>query len=234
MKSTTRAARSALVVIAAALGVAGASSSAVAQRIAHAGTGGQAIAPPTTVPYAGATVMIQQPFGNGGQRFPGLFGHHHRLPFVVIPQASYYPYYPVPTGYPYYPQGGYGGAVYDANGRPLYNGYDANGYAAPGPTPNPNWYPSATPDLSGSPYVAIEGGVIVVDFGNGDSRSVPSCAAQPSLLDPDGRPRTIFYTPSVDGVILRPGQRGRVLGAPGAGARACYSVDAYGRMELRY
>jgi hypothetical protein len=35
-------------------------------------------------------------------------------------------------------------------------------------------------------------------------------------------------------VILRAGSRGRVLGAPPAGARACYSADQYGRMALDY
>jgi len=34
------------------------------------------------------------------------------------------------------------------------------------------------------------------------------------------------------GVVLRAGQRGRVVGVPPADAKACYTVDQYGRMAV--
>jgi hypothetical protein len=247
MSRANRAVRSALVVFAGALGIFGASSSAGAQRIGYA-----ADPPPPprpTVPYPGATVTIDPRWyhdqGFPDQRFPSQGRRHQRLPLFVAPSVIYY--YQIPSGY--------GGAVYDANGRPLYSGFDA---PAPGsyspapnacalapnacapapspydPAPNQYWYPPATPDLSGSPYVVLEGGAMLVDFGYRDTRAIPSCGMSGSQLDPDGRPRTVFYTPPADSPILRAGSRGRVLGAPAAGARACYGVDAYGRMELRY
>jgi hypothetical protein len=92
----------------------------------------------------------------------------------------------------------------------------------------------STPDLSGSPYVVVDGGMMVVDFGNADRRAIPSCAALELDGTPDGRPRTIFYRPPEDAVVLRAGQSGRVIGAPTAGARVCYTADAYGRMVLNY
>jgi hypothetical protein len=51
---------------------------------------------------------------------------------------------------------------------------------------------------------------------------------------PDGQPRTLFYRPPAYQLILRPGQRGQVLGKPTAGARVCYTNDAYGRVVLAY
>ncbi|HET9011284.1 MAG TPA: hypothetical protein VFN38_05680 [Gemmatimonadaceae bacterium] len=51
---------------------------------------------------------------------------------------------------------------------------------------------------------------------------------------PDGQPRTLFYRPPVYGLVLRQGQRGQVLGRPTAGARVCYTSDAYGRVVLDY
>ena len=175
-------------------------------------------APPPATPYPGATIIVD-PRGYGSQRvysdrFPGR--HDRRQDF----NNSYFP----ALDYGYYS----GGGVYDTNGRPLSAGYDA---AASAPA-SADYPMHGTPDLSGSPYVVTDGGIMVVDFGNNDRRAAPSCAAQSAESTPDGRPRTVFYRPQVAGLVLRPGQRGRVLGLPPAGARPCYSVDQYGRMSL--
>lgn len=225
MSRPNRAVRSALVVIAGALGIAGTSSSAVAQRIGYAAD--PPPPPPPTVPYPGATVTIDPRWYNLQQVPTGQMRRHQRTPFGVPPVI----YYPVPSPYSYYAP-----PVRDATGRPLYLGPEP-GAEAPAPDAypsarNPNWYPSATPDLSGSPYVVLGDGAMQVEFGYGDTRVVPSCAV--SERDPNGRPRTIFYTPPTDSPILRPGSRGRVQGTPSTGVRACYGVDVYGRMELRY
>jgi hypothetical protein len=135
----------------------------------------------------------------------------------------------------YYPSVGYGmggGGVYDTNGRPLSSAYDAQ--AAAPMTPSGDYGGGATPDLSGSPYTVIDGGTMVVDFGNGDRRAVPSCASVEKASTPDGQPRTIFYRPPAYSLVLRAGQRGQVLGRPTAGARVCYTMDAYGRVVLAY
>jgi hypothetical protein len=102
------------------------------------------------------------------------------------------------------------------------------------PAYNQPMSPAAVPDLSGSPYVALEGGVISVDFGNGDRRNVAACAQQAAESTPDGQPRTIFYSPQADGLILRAGSRGQVVGTPPAGAMICYGLDQYGRVALAY
>jgi hypothetical protein len=93
---------------------------------------------------------------------------------------------------------------------------------------------SYTPDLSGSPYAVTDEGMMVVDFGSGQRRAFPSCAAQADLRDPDGRPRTVFYQPTDYWMVLRAGQRGRVQGTPAANASACYAIDSVGRVVLRY
>jgi hypothetical protein len=118
-------------------------------------------------------------------------------------------------------------SVCDVNGHPVMRGFDE-------PEPYRPMSPAQVPDLSGSPYVALEGGVMFVDFGNGDRRNVPACAQQASASTPDGQPRTIFYTPPADGLILRAGSRGRVIGTPQAGALMCYGLDQYGRVALEY
>ena len=74
-----------------------------------------------------------------------------------------------------------------------------------------------TPDLSGSPYVVSDEGMMVVDFPSGERRAFPSCAESADQRDPQGRPRTIFYRSPDYWMILRPGQRGRVHGEPPAG-----------------
>jgi hypothetical protein len=229
MSTSGRAVRAALV--AAALGVWGVSSSAGAQYVAQ---GGQAVAPPTITPYPGATVVIQQPTGHGNQRFPGQMRQHQRLPFGGVPQVVYYP---VPVGYSYYVPSGCGASVCDVNGRPLFRGFDdpapsQNQSVNESPSANPYWYPPSTPDLSGSPYVVLGDGSMQVEFGYGDSRTVPPCAA--SERDANGRPRTIFYSAPANSPILRAGSRGRVQGTPSMNVRSCYGVDPYGRMELRY
>lgn len=142
-------------------------------------------------------------------------------------------YTPVPGSYGYgygYSQGGYYptrpfGAVYDVNGRPLSTSYEqaASGGGV-----------VYTPDLSGSPYAVTDEGMMVVDFPDGDRRAFPSCAWQTDSRDPQGRPRTVFYQSSDYWMVLRPGQRGRVQGAPPADTKACYAVDTVGRMVLRY
>jgi hypothetical protein len=93
---------------------------------------------------------------------------------------------------------------------------------------------SYTPDLSGSAYTVSNEGMMVVDFQSGQRRAFPSCAGQTAAVDPQGRPRTVFYQPTDYWMVLRPGQRGRVQGTPPAGATACYAVDAVGKVVLRY
>lgn len=127
------------------------------------------------------------------------------------------------------PYGGYAqpavaGGVTDVNGRPLSVGTQ--------PEPGLDAIPSFTPDLSGVPFVGIEGGRMLVDFPNGERRTFASCVAE----DPDGRPRTVFFDggASSGGLVLRVGQRGVVRGQPPAGATACYGYDRYGRITLEY
>ena len=138
--------------------------------------------------------------------------------------------------------GFYGGypSVYDANGVPLtesfgpqaqepppsvtYSGYNPAGYAG-----------GYTPNLSGSPYVITDEGLMAVDFATGNRRAFPSCAAQGDLRDPKGRPRTIFYRQTDYWMILRPGQKGRVQGdEPAANVKSCYAIDSMGNVVLRH
>ena len=143
----------------------------------------------------------------------------------------------VPSGYGYAPGYGYAAGYYgspyasqvtDANGRPLYSGYDNT------PAASPTGAMGYTPDLSGSPYVVSDEGMMVVDFASGERRAFPSCAESADARDPQGRPRTIFYRPPDYWMILRPGQRGRVRGEPPAGTAACYAIDSAGLVRLRY
>jgi hypothetical protein len=175
--------------------------------------------PPPATPYPGATIIVD-PRGYGSQR-----ANFDRFPRRRHDQQFFNDAYFPALGYGYY---GSAGGVYDSNGRLLSAGYDA-AVSAPVSADYPM---HGTPDLSGSPYVVTDGGIMVVDFGNNDRRAAPSCAAQSAESTPDGRPRTVFYRPQVAGLVLRPGQRGRVVGLPPVGARLCYSVDQYGRMTL--
>ena len=139
-------------------------------------------------------------------------------------------YVPAPGVYGYgYGQSGYYsqsyGGVYDVNGRAL-----TTSLAPVAPIDGAVY----TPDLSGSPYTITDEGMMVVDFPDRARRAFPSCAGQSSIRDPQGRPRTIFYQPSDYWMVLRPGQRGRVQGAPDADAAACYAIDSVGRVVLRY
>ncbi len=234
MSSTPRAARSALVALAGLVGIVGAAFGAGAQRTnPRPGFGGSLPPQPTAgVPYPGATVIVQ-PFV--GQQLPSQLPrdrfsrrHDRRFNDGIVSAPVYYPAY-----------GTYGSVsgVYDTNGRPLYAGYEMMQAQAQQQPPGPasyNDFPAITPDLSGSPYVVIEGGTMIVDFGNGDRRAVPSCAAVESASTPDGKPRTLFYRPPAYQLVLRPGQRGQVLGKPTAGARVCYTNDQYGRVVLAY
>ena len=187
---------------------------------------GRAASPPPpppqmTVPYPGATVTVDPQLyqlwyqQNQPQRNPLP---HHRPPYDRGAPPVYYVPYPV---YPSYPS--YGGGVTDANGRPL--------YIETAPPPAEGGYGLGTPDFSGTPYVVDQDGRMVVDFGHG-VRTISSCAAESAERAPDGKPRTIFYQPASGGVILRQGQRGRVIGVPPDGAKACYTVDGYGRMAV--
>ena len=227
MVSTGRARHSALVV-AGVLAAAGISPAASAQRSHPISVqAAQVETPRATTPYPGATVIIEPGWYTRQQHPQHEQGHRrerqHAAPLVVyVPVPSGYGYYPQAS---YYPQTGYGGGgVYDTNGRPLSSGYESAAAL----------YLPGTPDLSGSPYVVIGGGAMVVDFGTSDRRVVPSCAAEAAARTPDGQARTVFYAPAVDGLILRAGQRGRVIGTPPAGAPACYGADAYGRVVLDY
>ncbi|HET9011283.1 MAG TPA: hypothetical protein VFN38_05675 [Gemmatimonadaceae bacterium] len=158
MSSTRRAVRSALIVagMVSLVGV----SSALAQRSEKRYGFGAPPAPPSqpTVPYPGATVTIDPRWYRMQQPQPA-----HRQQQPRYPQYPTAYYVPAPA---YYPSGG--GTVYDTNGRPLYTGFEA------APSSVNNDFPVATPDLTGSPYVVIEGGTMIVDFGNGDRRAVPS------------------------------------------------------------
>jgi hypothetical protein len=185
--------------------------------------------PQMTVPYPGATVTVdpqlyqlwyQQQYGRRfPQGQPGPLPQHRPHDRRGTPPVYYVPVpYPV---YPAYPS--YGGGVTDANGRPL--------YVEGAPEPTQGGYGLGTPDLSGTPYAVDRSGSMLVDFGRGP-QSIPSCAAESADRSPDGKPRTIFYQPAAGGVVLREGQRGRVVGIPPTGAKACYTVDAYGRMAL--
>jgi hypothetical protein len=140
----------------------------------------------------------------------------------------------VPGGYGYgygYAPGYYGSpyasSVSDANGRPLWSGYES------GQAPSAGGY-GYTPDLSGAPYVVSDEGMMVVDFTSGERRAFPSCAESADQRDPQGRPRTIFYRPPDYWMVLRPGQRGRVRGDPPTGKAACYAIDSAGLVVLRY
>jgi hypothetical protein len=183
--------------------------------------------PQMTVPYPGATVTVDPQLyqlwyrqQQSGRRSPqGPLPQHRSHDRRTAP-----PVYYVPVPYPAYSSySPYGGGVTDANGRPL--------YIETAPEPNQGGYGLGTPDFSGTPYVVDRGGSMLVDFGSG-RRSIPSCAAESAERAPDGQPRTIFYQPATGGVLLREGQRGRVLGVPPADAKACYTVDGYGRMAL--
>jgi hypothetical protein len=214
--------RSTFAIIAGTLAIAAASSTAAAQRRPRVAVAAQPTPPPPaiTTPYPGATVTIdprlyqQRIFRPHQPQFPANRRHQRAVPPVY--------FIPVPSGYSYYPSTG--GGVTDANGRPL--------YIEPESAPSQYGYGLGTPDFSGSPYVVVSQGAMIVDFPTGDRRTVPSCAALSADRTPDGQPRTIFYRPGADGVILREGQRGRVIGLPPAGASACYTTDQYGRMEL--
>lgn len=239
MSRTNRRSHRVLAVVAGACAIVGAALPAAAQetrppRIARAAQ--PAPPPPSATPYPGASVTID-PQWYEYQRSAAQPRYRHRS----APPAVYY--VPVPAGYPYYqsyPAYPSGGGVYDTNGRPLSSGYDApvwapqsqygqGGGAAPAYTA-----PGYTPDASGSPYIVIDGGAMVVDFGDGDRRAIPSCFVLASERAPDGKERTLFYRPPVDGLVFRAGQRGQVIGRPAAGVRSCYTADAYGRIVLEY
>ena len=234
MSSISRAARSALVVLAGLVGIVGASSVASAQRsqVRIGRAGSPPPQPSSTVPYPGATVTIDPRFAVPPGQFLGNRRQHQRRN-DGFSNGGFFP----PVVYPY--AYGSAGGVYDTNGRPLYTGYETQAPtqqypASPYPaSPRYNDFPVATPDLSGSPYVVIEGGTMIVDFGNGDRRAVPACAVVEAASTPDGKPRTLFYQPGYQ-LVLRSGQRGQVLGRPTAGARICYTNDAYGRVVLDY
>jgi hypothetical protein len=214
------------------LGVAAMTSDASAQRKPRIGTAARPAPQPSqmTVPYPGATVTVdpqlaqlwyqQQYRQQYGQRYPqGPLPQHRPRDGRGTPPVYYVPVpYPVYASYP-----SYGGGVTDANGRPL--------YIETAPAPSEGGYGLGTPDLSGTPYVVDQYSRMLVDFGSG-VRTIPSCAAESAERAPDGSPRTIFYQPAAGGVVLRAGQRGRVVGVPPLDAKACYTVDAYGRMAL--
>jgi len=126
----------------------------------------------------------------------------------------------------YYP----GAAVVDVGGGVAQSSY---GVTSVGPTAYDGGVPAYTPDFSGTPYVAVDGGDMLVDLLNGERRRVPACAAAAAATDPSGRPRTVFYPQGVDGVVLHEGSRGRVQGAERATATSCYTTDSFGRMTIR-
>jgi hypothetical protein len=231
MSRTGRAARAAVVIAAGALVGAALPSLAGAQRshpqVGYGGTPEPKRAPST---YPGASIIAQPlpllAYGIWGAPLPPPRRQRYAQP--VAPAVVYYV---VPNGY-YAPAGyggfgsfgGYAGGVTDANGRPLSSGFDAP------LAPSRDDFPRATPDLSGSSYMVTDDGAMLVDLPNGERRTIPACAAVQAEQDPDGRPRTIFYGGRTDGLVLRPGSRGRVQGAPTASS--CYGIDGYGREVL--
>jgi len=146
----------------------------------------------------------------------------------------------------YVPIGGYGccdgyyggyPSVYDVNGVPLSASFGPGTEEPPPPSVTYNGYGAGagyTPNLTGSPYVITDEGLMAVEFTNGERRAFPSCAAQGDLRDPRGRPRTIFYHQTDYWMILKPGQQGRVQGdPPAANVKACYAIDSMGNVVLR-
>jgi len=146
----------------------------------------------------------------------------------------------------YVPVGGYGccdgfyggyPSVYDANGVPLSASFGPGAVEPPPPSVTYNGYGAGagyTPNLTGSPYVITDEGLMAVDFPDGVRRAFPSCAAQGDLRDPKGRPRTIFYHQTDYWMILKPGQQGRVQGdPPGTNVKSCYAIDTMGNVVLR-
>jgi hypothetical protein len=234
MVGTDRATRTAVVIIAGALGVISASLSAGAQIRRQPVAQAAQPTPPQPVPQrrVAPTVVGTGAYGTGPRigyaaqpPHQGQYRHYRQYQRYLPPVI----FYPVPSygyGYGYAPTG-CGASVCDVNGNPVMRGFDD-------PAQTQTMSPAMVPDLSGSPYVALEGGVIFVDFGNGDRRNVAACALQTAASTPDGQPRTIFYTPQADGLILRAGSRGRVIGTPPAGASMCYGLDQYGRVALSY
>jgi hypothetical protein len=227
MTRTARRTRAARILVAAAATIAIASTAGAQRAHPVVGRAADAPPPPPTVPftpYPGATITVDpRPYAGPAYGAPGYpsLRHYDRGGSYAMPGYYYSP------AYAYYPSVGYGGGVYDTSGRPLASYFDP-------PPPAQYESPMGVPDLTGSPYTVIRGGAMVVDFGNGDRRTVPACATVAAEATPDGRPRTIFYTPQPGALVLRQGSQGRVHGAPGAGARACYEADAYGRVVLSY
>lgn len=213
MPGTAHSMRRAIVMAAGTLALAALAPAAQAQRSTP--RQGRGVEPPPPPPESyPASLAATDP------RWHDRRGQHLRRPAGPGPQSPVVVYVVVPAD-GYYQPAVYGG-VTDANGRPLSAGFDQ--------APTPDAIPSFTPDLSGSPFVVIETGAMMVDFPNGERRTFPSCAAE----DPDGRPRTVFYYGEGRGLVLRAGQRGRVQGQPAAGVKACYTIDAYGRIALEY
>jgi hypothetical protein len=213
--------RLAIAALGGALGVAAMTPVASAQHKPRIGTAARpAPQPPQmTVPYPGATVNVDPQLYQLWYR-QNVPLPQHRPPHQRVSPPVYYIPVPYPA-YSSYPS--YGGGVTDANGRPL--------YVETPPAPTDGGYGLGTPDLSGTPYVVDQDSRMVVDFGTG-VRTIPSCASEAAERAPDGKPRTIFYQPAPGSVVLRQGQRGRVIGVPPADAKACYTLDGYGRMAL--
>ena len=178
--------------------------------------------PPQTDPrrapaWYGTGADPRRPLGWDDGRTPNQRRHRPTVIYVPVPGGY---------GYGYAPRyfGSHGG-VTDANGRPLYSGWET--------APSAGGY-GYTPDLGGAPYAVSDEGMMVVDFPTGERRAFPSCAQSADERDPQGRPRTIFYRSPDYWMVLRPGQRGRVHGEPPAGTSACYAIDSQGRVVLRY
>jgi hypothetical protein len=168
--------------------------------------------------------------GFGNQRFQRRIRNRNDQ-VVVVPYGGYGCCDGFYGGYP---------SVYDANGVPLSASFGPGAEEPPPPSVTYSGYNSPgysggyTPNLSGSPYVITNEGLMAVDFPSGERRAFPSCAAQGDLRDPKGRPRTIFYRQTDYWMILRPGQQGRVQGdQPPANAKACYAIDTMGNVVLR-
>ncbi len=228
MSLAPRAARSVAIVSAALLGIHGLSSTAGAQR-ARVGTAASAQPERGQKDWPLSGVHVST---SSGQRDWPLPGVHVSTGERRIPQQSRRSSRPAPRiiYVPVLVDVGHRApsGVNDSNGRPLGEAYEMQSSA------ESSSFPAYTPDLSGTPYVVIESGAMVVDFGDGVRGTFDSCAVSAAKATPDSQPRTIFYRPPADGIVFRAGHSGRVRGAPPGGTKACYAADAYGRTELRY
>ena len=121
------------------------------------------------------------------------------------------------------------------------------GYAAqpaPPPAPAPIRYAAPvyyySPDgyvANGAPYLVLNDGSVLVNFGYGYERVLRPCAqtrgVSPSQQEATGRDALGRILPPPGIAALQQGMRGQMSGAtPSRGTAACYRGDAQGRLEV--